>query len=747
MLGIFNVLDAGQNPTMEIAQFGSYIADYPSLPTSVPLSDVLAARPVTVVVFVDIVADGATTGDSWLTVLSGGLAPLYSRPDVTVVAVLGRLSANVSIDDFPSLPANPLVFSNGAWSGSFGSIFSGAFDSPPIVSGNTPFVYIFARKGVIPPYQYRICDKFHMGSADTGDRDGRPAGSAGSKDLLSFSIAGSTPSFSQLPAFILRRVDDIASALSLAHPVAAITTALGAPIDAASPLDLDVALRVAFDRKLVGPGLAANFSKTFSASAPTPLMPAEFAYNDGLGQTAIDSYLSDGEAVRIIPDAATLASHAGGTLSLYATENPSTPGTATVTDTAGEPYRSAVPATPLLLGFVPVGAPRLYVRTNVSDDGTHGGGLSNSPDIAVFHDPAQTEVALRTQLENPLFETVTNDIWESGSLNSSRCNRLFVRSFNSGTMKTHGLRSVLYYAEPGTLSFPNDWHPVCNSGTVPHEFFSGTEIPARSGANPSLAVSGMFDWNANLPAFDGTTPSLNHHCFISLTASDNDWIYPDTAGPIPTLDELNGKIDDYDQFRSLVMRKNVAWKNFMTIKYTAKASDNSSGSPVPEPDFDFGKKVHPVWVGKDRLRIPVKLPVSRRKEFVQLEIENGLPQNARLEMLAHRDFIMKDIRALRSTNWKVKGTHASLGDFGARPTRIPDFVAGANAPTGVVLDFNFPQLMRVGSYRVDIVQNFRGIELGRLTIIIQKPRQLPFIRRDARIKELRVRDIRTGKIR
>lgn len=572
-----------------------------------------------------------------------------------------------------------------------------------------------------------------MASQDTGDRDGRPAGSAGSKDLLAFTIGGVTPTFPNLAPYLIRRVNDLNATAS---PVATIT--------APAALDIGGTVRVGFDRKLIGPGAAANFAIGYSGAAPVVPAAGEFAYGSGASQLAIDGYLGAGESVVFTPAAAAVAAHAGGTLDLYAAESTAIPGDAAITDTMGIPYVSPNPAKPFLLGSAAIGAPRLYLRTELADTGAHAGALCNSPDIGIYHDPAPTDASIRAEFANPSFATATNDIWDASSVGPARKNRLVVRTFNDGTMRSRGLKTVLYYTDPGTLSMPTSWHPVCNVGTSPYEFFSGDEAAALASGTPGLAVSSVLDWNLNLPAYttDPAAPWPNHYCFLGLTAADNDWVYSGTTNPIPSLAELSTRITTLDQFYDFVRKRNVAWKNFMTIQYVEKASTGSSGSAGnAEPDWDFGKHVRPVWVEKGKLRIPVKLPVSVKKEFIQLSIENGLPVGAKVDFLAKREFIMKDIITRRATAWKPHGEIAAIEALGGRENYLPDLVAGPGAKTGVMLDVAFPDMVRPGNYRVDVVQHHRGAEIGRLTVIVQKRRANPFIRDDRRRKAIEMREI------
>lgn len=569
-----------------------------------------------------------------------------------------------------------------------------------------------------------------MASLDTGDRDGRPAGSAASKDLLAFTIGGATPTFPALAPYLIRRVNDLNATVS---PVATVA--------APAALDIGGSVPVGFDRKLIGPGVGANFKIGYSGGSPAAPGSAEFAYGTGASQLAIDGYLTAGERVVFTPDAASLASHAGGTVDFYAAENTAAPGQAAITDTMGIPYASSVPGKPLFLGSAPIGSPRLYIRTELSDTGAHAGALSNSPDIGIFHDAAPTDASLRTQFANPAFATATNDIWDHASVGAERKNRLVVRAFNDGTMRSRGLKTVLYYTDPGTLSMPTSWRAVCNSGTTPYEFFSGDEAAALSAGTPGLAVSGVLDWNANLPAYtiDPAAPWPNHYCFLGLTAADNDFVYPGTANPIPTLAELSGKITTLDQFYDFVRKRNVAWKNFMTIQYVEKSQGGTTGNE--EPDWDFGKHVRPVWVEKDKLRIPIKLPVSVQREFVQLSVENGLPAAAKVDFLARREFIMKDIVTRRATAWKPRGEIGAIEALKGRENYLPDLIAAAGAKTGVMLDVAFPAVVKPGNYRIDVVQHHRGAEIGRLTVIVQKYLAIPFVRDDRRRKAIDIRKL------
>jgi hypothetical protein len=130
-----------------------------------------------------------------------------------------------------------------------------------------------------------------------------------------------------------------------------------------------------------------------------------------------------------------------------------------------------------------------------------------------------------------------------------------------------------------------------------------------------------------------------------------------------------------------------------------------------------------------------------------MAVENGMPAGARIDFLAQRELLMKDSRALRSTAWKARGEIAAFEALHAKENFIPDIVAGAGAKAGVMLDIAFPAVVKAGDYRIDLVQRHRGVEIGRLTIIVRKRRSIPVFHPHVIPKPLRVHDIERLKYR
>lgn len=644
---------------------------------------------------------------------------------------MGKTGENVTVngctlklEDYPP-GINCLVMSNEAWVNSFGNIFQGLFDSPSLASGNTPFVVMFERMEHDPVgqpgvYNYRIVDKFHMNSVDNGDQDDRPAGSDGAKDLIDFKIGASKPAFNALAPFLTRRVAD--------HTAPAST--FTASVASATPLDIGSTIDLKFSRKAIGLGNAANLMWGVGASAPVAFTAAESAYNNGAGKLAIDTYLDPaiGERLRISPAESTLVSNAGKTLDIYSAPDTADPAKSKITDTEGNLFVGPDVSAPKKIGSVAIGKPNLFVRANIGENGSHSGTLSNSPDIVIFHDTAPSEASLRTQLQNPAYNSMICDIYDKPSLGPARANRIFTRSFNSGTMRTKNLKTVLYYTDPGTIRLPSPaaWKPVCNSGSAPQEFLVGQELSAGSVASPTIAVSNEFIWNDNLPTFQ-TNPAVmdaNHFCFITMTASDNDWIYPGTVAPIPTLSELVSRVTTFEQFCDFVRLRNVAWKNFMLIEYHDKASSSAPGDEEDLDDFDFGKFVNPKWVDGRHLRIPIRLPVGKERELIHLEVNNNLPAAWKIDLSTRKDFAICGKTALRSTLWKEKDNFVKFESMRRGVNLVPDIVTEKNVQGGIFIDVDLPELVTSGSYPVELVQKYKGREIGRLSIIIKMPRKI-----------------------
>ncbi len=725
MLDIYDELDSSQNAGFVPVQYGDYADDYGlPLPTSLNLFDILAKRASTLVIATDLASDIAT---DWVS--NPDFTSLITNPKLTIVLVMMSnfaTHANTTVSDCSDVletfnpGVNCLIVSNEAWTNSFGSIFATAFNSVPVAAGDTPFVLMFNRiDNGSGGYNYRIVDKFHMSSDNTGDL---VSTASGFLDVIKFESGGSAPEWGNLGPFITRRMTDhVAGATSF--------TATVSPEVGAS-LDLGGAIKLAFSRKTIGLGTSGNLSWTpAGAAGETPFAASEVSYNGGSGQIDIGSYLSGGENALIRPSDDSLVENAGGAIDIYASPDTTIPGNSAIVSTEGTPFVGLTALTPRKIDSVPVGKPHLYVRTNVSDDGSHTGGLSNSPDIAIYHDAVPPAADIRTSLSTAANYSTTGDIYSAVSLSATRMNRMFLRSFNSGTMRTKGLRGIMYYTTPSTVTLPTSghWLPICEAdGITQHEFFTGMELATPGVGGSSVVVSNEYLWNSHLPLFDSVNNSANHYCFLAITASENDRLFDDLDVPIPDLPIIEGRVQTYSDFLDFVRRRHVAWKNFMMIEHVDKVgnsgSSGNSGDNGDQFDWDFGKKINPKWIDERHLQIPVKLPVSRKSEFVQLEVRHKLPMNWKLDLSAKADLVMRDRMALRSTKWEPSRDLMKLKGLSARKSRIPDLVAEKNRQTGVVLDLDLPEIIKGGKYPVEIVQMYKGQELGRLSLIVTFPR-------------------------
>jgi hypothetical protein len=256
----------------------------------------------------------------------------------------------------------------------------------------------------------------------------------------------------------------------------------------------------------------------------------------------------------------------------------------------------------------PLPDPALYLRDNLTDDGTtHSGPLSMSPDIIV-----RNAVVADPQTTFSTAASIANDMESDPTVGVGHTNYVYVRVWNRGTDGTNVTANV-YWSPPSTLVSPNLWTPV---GTV-----NFPDVPPGSGVTVS---SPGISWSS--------VPATGHYCFVATVGNATD--------PAPT----PSTFPDFDHFMNYVYAyRGVTWRNFDTgVVVSAHALEFRFQFLIPGAwDRTRHFEIETLADLPAKSRFALEVPhwfahalAPRRKHFEELEITHEDPRERKRARIA-----------------------------------------------------------------------------------------------------------------
>jgi hypothetical protein len=189
--------------------------------------------------------------------------------------------------------------------------------------------------------------------------------------------------------------------------------------------------------------------------------------------------------------------------------------------------------------IVPRIRPEIYIRDHVGDTGApHDGPISNSPDIIVRRAPVADPTA-----EFGFGSGREDDDLLSDTVRAGQDHTLYVRLRNLAAAGSGPVEVNVYWSEPGTLIFPQEWHHIGADHTKPSVVMP--DVPP----NDQLTVSDAITWLGD------EVPGSGHYCFIALVGCPGD--------PAPHPLHLDASWDVFHRF--IRNNNNVTWRNFDVI--------------------------------------------------------------------------------------------------------------------------------------------------------------------------------------
>ena len=178
-------------------------------------------------------------------------------------------------------------------------------------------------------------------------------------------------------------------------------------------------------------------------------------------------------------------------------------------------------------------SPHLYVRHNLTDDGTtHAPPLSSSPDIIVKNNTvANPQDAF--SIANSIASAMESDPY----VRVDQANYVYLRIWNRGARAAENVFANVYWSPPATLVTPPLWNLI-----------GGTCLPSVPLGSLTPVTTPGIVWPAE------RIPGPGHYCFVATVGNG------DKAAPTP--DSFNG-FEDFVNY--IVANNNIAWRNFNVI--------------------------------------------------------------------------------------------------------------------------------------------------------------------------------------
>jgi hypothetical protein len=331
---------------------------------------------------------------------------------------------------------------------------------------------------------------------------------------------------------------------------------------------------------------------------------------------------------------------------------------------------------PYPLGQLPAQVPILYIRHNLTDDGTsHTGTIGDSPDIIVKNNPVADPQATYSTAAS-----INSDTESDPDVLDGQANYVYTRVWNRGTDATNVFASV-YWSPVVTLVTPNLWNLI---GTTYYP-----DVP------PGLSVQ-VSNPGITWPA--DQLPGPGHYCFVAAVGNAGD----PAANP--------GSFVSFKDFENYIYaNNNITWRNFNVV--------SSGRHPIKFPFGEFTP-----------LRFLITGAWDQLHAFA-LETHSELPEGSRLALQvpqwlgaslkpAHTEFDEFDDSDTDPDNRR----RLRLPLHPQRTQHLGEIELPVNTAAISHMLVHIPADCHVRSHKVVIRQLYRGREVGRITWLLVPPR-------------------------
>jgi len=331
----------------------------------------------------------------------------------------------------------------------------------------------------------------------------------------------------------------------------------------------------------------------------------------------------------------------------------------------------------------PLGRPSLYLRHNLTDDGTYEvGPLADSPDIIV-----RNNVVASPQATFSTAASIASATESDPNVLDTQDNYVYLRVWNRGTEDATNVTATVYWSPPATLVTPSMWNLI---GSAPL-----ADVP--TGNVVEVTAPGITWPQANIPA-------PGHYCFVATAGSAND------PAPSPTSFGSFQEFVDY-----IYSHNNITWRNFNVVGVPMHVH------PVPHPfpghiPLPFLLTGAPDRAHKFTFEIGAVLPEGGR---LALQVAENLGQALRpagADVDQHDD-ATTDPRQPRRIRISLDPARRQW----LREITLP---AGTAAPSHLLVHIPEGQTLRM--HDIFIRQLYAGREVGRITWrLVPVPERVP----------------------
>ena len=331
---------------------------------------------------------------------------------------------------------------------------------------------------------------------------------------------------------------------------------------------------------------------------------------------------------------------------------------------------------PFPLGPPSGGVPALYLRHNITDDGTtHTGSLSDSPDIILKNSPVANPQATYSTPAS-----IASDTESDPDVITGQDNYVYLRVWNRGVDASNVFATV-YWSPPATLVTPNLW-TLIGSAYFP-------DVPA--GSVVEVSTPGIT-WPAD------QLPGVGHDCFVAAVGN------ADAPGPNPS---SFATFTDFENY--IYANNNITWRNFNVVT----PGPHPFPFPFPFPLGEFFPMpflITGAWADPIEFTLETNAELPERGRLalqVPYWIGRGLqPAHPKMEDFEDKESDPDDHRRLRIP-LKPNGPH-SLG-------RI-ELPAGTAARSHLLVHIPFE--LHHKPHKVVIRQLHNEREVGRITWLL-----------------------------
>jgi hypothetical protein len=327
---------------------------------------------------------------------------------------------------------------------------------------------------------------------------------------------------------------------------------------------------------------------------------------------------------------------------------------------------------PYPFGPLPGQIPDLYIRHNLTDDGTsHTGSLSDSPDIIL-----KNNLVANPQTTYSTPASINSDTESDPDVIDGQANYVYLRVWNRGADAANVFATV-YWSPPATLVTPNLWNLI-GSAYYP-------DVPPGSVvqvSNPGIT------WPAD------QLPGPGHDCFVATVGNKED--------PAPNPANF-ATFDDFVNY--IYANNNITWRNFNVV-----------GPGMHPIKFPFGEFIP--------LRFLITGAWDKPHAFT-LETHAELPEGSRMAMqVPHwigRGLVpvhpqMEEVEDSETTPEEGRRAHIPLAPRGRHALGRIELPAETSAASHLLV--HIPRESWVEPQKIIVRQLYREREVGRVTWLI-----------------------------